>query len=53
MCVIIYISAGEYYDVLRKKTHLVARAGFNGDLEIPNDTTVSRTHAEIFLVKNV
>lgn len=46
------ITAGEHYDVLNKKTHLVARAGFDGDLEI-SDMSVSRRHADIVLVKKV
>ncbi|VVC39420.1 Hypothetical protein CINCED_3A021705 [Cinara cedri] len=44
---------GEHYDMLRKKTHLVARTGFKGDIEISGDTSVSRCHAEMSLVKEV
>jgi len=39
--------------VLRKTTHLVGRAGFGADLEILDDTSISRCHAELTLVKKV
>lgn len=48
-----FITAGEYYDILKKKIHLVARFGFKGDLEILGDLSVSRSHAEIFITKKV
>lgn len=41
----------ECYDVLLKKTHLVGRSGFGADLEISDDTSISRSHAHLILVK--
>lgn len=32
---------------------MVTRAGFNGDIEISGDSSISRCHAEIFLIKEV
>uniref|UniRef100_A0A2S2PZZ5 Nibrin n=1 Tax=Sipha flava TaxID=143950 RepID=A0A2S2PZZ5_9HEMI len=43
----------ECYDILKKKINLVARAGFKGDFEIPDDTSISRCHAEIFYEKKI
>lgn len=52
--IIIYcITARECYDVLKSKTHLVGRAGFGADLEISNDTSISRCHADLILDKKV
>ncbi|KAL4120479.1 hypothetical protein QTP88_013165 [Uroleucon formosanum] len=45
------VKTREYYDVLKKKTHLVGRAGFGADLEISDDTSISRCHANLILVK--
>ncbi|XP_050431939.1 nibrin [Adelges cooleyi] len=42
---------GKCYNLLSKKKHVVARWGFDGDLEIANDLSVSRRHAEITLLK--
>lgn len=53
VCFVCCVLALEYYDVLRKRTNLVTRAGFNGDLEIQGDTTVSRCHAKLSLFKIV
>lgn len=52
MCIFFCIIASQCYDILNKRTHIVARTGFNGDLEIL-DTSVSRFHAEISLIKKV
>ncbi|XP_027847405.2 nibrin [Aphis gossypii] len=41
----------ECYDVLLKKTHLIGRSGFGADLEISDDTSISRSHAHLILVK--
>jgi len=47
------VIAQECYDVLLKKTHLVGRSGFGADLEISDDTSISRSHAHLILVKKV
>jgi len=53
--IIIYcrITARKCYDILNRKTHLVGRAGFGADLEISNDTSISRCHADLILEKKV
>ncbi|XP_060841916.1 uncharacterized protein LOC132922421 [Rhopalosiphum padi] len=48
---LINVKTQDCYDVLMKKTHLIGRAGFGADLEISDDTSISRCHAHLILVK--
>ncbi|XP_050537629.1 nibrin [Daktulosphaira vitifoliae] len=45
--------SGKCYDLLKKETNVVGRFGFDGDLEIPDDLSVSRFHAVISVTKKV
>lgn len=47
------ITAQEYYDILWREIHLIGRAGFGADLEISDDSSISRCHANLTLVKKV
>lgn len=45
------VKTQEYYDILWREIHLIGRAGFGADLEISDDSSISRCHANLTLVK--
>ncbi|XP_025201439.1 nibrin [Melanaphis sacchari] len=47
------VETQECYDILMKKTHMIGRAGFGADLEISDDTSISRCHAHLILLKKI